>query len=215
MKKELIARILPSLWNQVQEHCESSNETIPKLLDDYLTLLLEEANWTLPFEINRRITSYHLKKKFSEEFVLVRKSIMVDHGLLTEVARLAQEKAKVKYKNSSRVNFPSVVRISLYMLIRSQGYYISDSNFYSDDYFSTNYSLESEESFLKKMDVLYQKYKRLPTAREYAQIGGSLSLSYIKVRFGSYNQAIKFYQEKRSGLLLDKSSIPYNKKITS
>lgn len=215
MKKELIIRVLPSLWIQIQEHSERANETIPKLLDTYLTLLLEEPNWILPFEINRRVTSYHLKEKFSKDFPLVRRSVMVDYGLLADVARLAQKKAKDQYMNSSEVNFPSVVRMSLYMLIRSEGYDIKESNFYSDTYFSKNYTLESEDGFLAKMDVLYHKYNRIPTAREYAQLGGSISLSYIKGKFGSYKQSIDFYREKRSGLLLDNLSIPYNKKITT
>lgn len=215
MKKELIIRVLPSLWKQVQEYSERSSEAVPELLYNYCTFLLDEPSWNVPYEINRRITSYHLKERFALDFPLVRKSVMVDPELLTDVARLAQAKVKTQYNNSSKVNFPSVVRMSLYMLIRSKGYEIQESNFYSDSYFSKNYSLDSEEGFLAKMDVLYHKYKRVPTAREYAQLGGSVSLSYIKGRFGSYSQSINFYQQNRSVLLLDNQSIPYNKKITT
>ncbi|MFX3643463.1 MAG: hypothetical protein ACE3L7_33230 [Candidatus Pristimantibacillus sp.] len=215
MKKELIIRILPSLWTQVQEHSERFNVTIPTLLDHYCTFLLDEPSWDVPYEINRRITSYHLKEKFALDFPLVRKSVMVDPELLTDVARLVQAKVQTQYKNSSEVNFPCVVRMSFYMLIRSKGYEIKESKFYSDSYFAKNYSLDSEEGFLAKMDVLYHKYKRTPTAREYAQLGGSVSLSYIKRQFGSYNQSINFYQQNRSNLLLDNQSIPYNKKITT
>lgn len=215
MKKELIVRILPSLWNQVEKYSERCNKTIPEIHDEFCADLLENPDWHIPYEINRRVTSYHLKEKFALDFPHVRKSVMVDQNLLNDLAGLAQEKANAKYNNSFKVNFPSVVRMTFYMLMKSKGYKINDSNFYSDRYFLLNYSLDSEEGFLAKMDDLYKKYKRIPTAREYAQVQGSISLSYIKKQFGSYTDAIKFFNSNRADVLLDKKSMSYNKEMTT
>ncbi|GAA0854169.1 hypothetical protein [Paenibacillus glucanolyticus] len=177
--------ILPELWDTVKNSCE--NKKISHFFEEYTSNLLLR-NWEIPYQINRQVSSYRLRAKFSDDFPLQRKRISLNTDQMNDLKQQVQNKLLLHYGSEEPPSLAALVTMVLYLFCKEQNIILHNELFFSDEYFSSRYVL-SEQSVLEKMNEMFGKLGRLPTAREYAEAGGEGSLSYLKTIFGSFSNA--------------------------